>query len=180
MPRRKTSQVGATPQPIDSAPAKASTKKPTDDKRLWKEDVFVNAYCDNGGNASAAYRKSHPGCSPETSWAEGDTWRDRLQSQIEARRAEIRQALNFSREDYLRILIGRASSSPSDFIGLNLNDPDTLAGLGDKKYGLASKDSDRQNAADRLAEMLGFRTMGSSAGSKAPVFRRVLEKVRAS
>ncbi len=127
---KKTSQAGATAEPVKERPL------------TWSQERFVEAYVENGGNATQAYRKAYPRSAPDSWDASGPRLLGnvRILRAIESFREADRQALAFDRRKALLIYVGMALARQSDFVKV-MKDPmkrNNYAGLGILEYGLES------------------------------------------
>lgn len=155
----------------------------------WKQALFVDAYVDNGGNATQAYLIADP----RVTWSSAKTlaWRllqiEHVIDAIAAKREDIRRRLDLPREKLLRIQAAMATAKLSEFSEV-LRDPankDAYRHLGDSEWALQSADKsyeqgnkiklyDRQTALDSLWTKLGYEK-GTDPGAERDVTGTVLQ-----
>jgi hypothetical protein len=171
--RRKPAQVAASAKP---APVAASDSEPVF-RLTYRQERFIDAYIDNGGNATRAYMTANPGVLHSSAGELGHRLLKNVEitAAIESRRTEIRESLAFNREKALRIYIGMVTATGADFARV-LKDPeneDSYAGLGDKIHALEYAKASWKNgneiklvskkaALDEIWEKLG---LGKDTGS---------------
>lgn len=165
-----TKKSRRTAQAASHGGDQASPKKKAE-ALTWGQERFVEAYIENGGNATRAYLKAKPGVTYDTASTEGAVWLGKpcIKLAIEEKKLQWAEALNFDRNKALRLLVGIATARVSDFTQV-LSDPtnkDNYAGLGDSEYAIKSASHsykvgndvqlyDRMAAINNLWEKLGL------------------------
>lgn len=165
--KRKTVQVAATKPAPEPSPTNLT----------YKQERFIDAYIDNGGNGTRAYLSAYPGVVVTTARTEAAKLLAKpcISEAVEERRADMRATINVTREKALRAYAGMAFCTLADFAAV-LKDPeneDAYRGLGDKIHGLEYAKSSFKNgneiklvgkkaALDALWDKLGLGEEGGS------------------
>ena len=130
----------ATPTGLE--PPGVKKKRKSREVLTWREETFVNAYVENDGNASLAYRAVSPSCTSGSARAAGCEYlaKANIQEAIALRREAVAKRLDISREKLLRAYAGIAFAKHQEFNKV-LQDPGNKAnykGLGDSEYAIKS------------------------------------------
>jgi hypothetical protein len=143
----------------------------------YKQSLFVEHYISNKGNATAAYRLAFGG-TDNTCRNEGSKLLANpcIQEVIERRREQTATALAFDREEWLRILIGMARCDSVTVSAVRSGEVDASE-IGDLKYGLDCKASDRKAALDELRDALGFK-VGTDTVVSESTASRLLRRIK--
>lgn len=141
-------------------------------KLTYTQERFIDAYIDNGGNATRAYLAARPGVTIRTAAVEGSKYlmNPEILAAIEEERARLKNIVNFSRERAIQILAAMALTTP-DRVTTAMRTPykkSAYAGLGDARYALhvqktpegynasTPSHSERRAAINDLWEKLGL------------------------
>jgi phage terminase small subunit len=133
-----------------------------------KQTRFVEHYVSNGGNATLAYVEAGYKDGNAGSNAGRLIGNEIIQLRIAEERERAQRAINFSRDDALKILVGIATASIEDFAPV-ASEPDNVESYKDLRYkrhalksiekndyGVKITLSDKLAALNELAKILGF------------------------
>jgi phage terminase small subunit len=170
MAKRKVSQAGTS--------GKKAGPSAADAPLTYRQRQFVEHYISTKGNGTKSYRLAFGGLNDNVCGVEAHhLLRDpKIQAHIQRRRDQISALLNYDRETWLRQLAGMAfcdADVRSKFSVGEITDEE----LGDLKYGLDCKASDRKAAMDELRDALGLKA-GTSTGIEESTAQRILGRLR--
>lgn len=188
---RKKKEVWNYPQKCSQWPPK--DLEPHHDGGLTHtQALFVDAYVDNGGNATDAYQFACPHVTRASAAVLGCLAlnKEHVVDAIDKKHVDIRRRLNLPREKLLRIQAAMATAKLSEFAEV-LRDPrdkESYRNLGDSEWALQGADHsyengnkiklcDRQAALDELWKKLGYEKTDDS-GRERDVTGSVHARIR--
>lgn len=180
---RKPAQAAARGKRTSEGQKPEASNEPSEKRLTWKEERFIWAYIDNGGNASLAAREA--GYAPHSArWMGYELLKKPYISEaIEVERERLKNLMNFTREKGIKILLGMVTARASDFDEV-LRDPrekENYAGLAEKEYAIEAvkhsykngnevkliSNSERRAALNELWIKLGLDKEDSGADRKS-------------
>ena len=124
----------------------------------WHQIRFVRNYVHNGGKAGLAYFDAY-GNSKTGSEAASRLLKDvRIQERIKLEQERLHNALDFKKEDALRMLVGMAKATIDDFTPIlkKYKDRESYKDLGDKVYAIKSVKNTDYGVAVELVDRLAI------------------------
>lgn len=128
-------------------PAREGSTKPKTKKLTWREERFIWAYIDNGGNGAMAAREA--GYSPISARqiAADNMAKPYIRDAIDSERERLKNLVNFTREKAVKILVGQATARAADFTEV-LRDPrdkKNYKGLFEKEFAIEAVEHSSKN-----------------------------------